>query len=84
MIYKAEVPMDLILSKLIEDANELNPKYNERAFYLRDREAFVAWIFELADKLRVQPETFHHAVNLFDAYLMQPDIQQHMKKIRYL
>ena len=63
--------MDLMLNKLIEDGNELNPTYNQRAFYLLDREIFVVWILELAEKLRVQPETFHHAVNLFDAYLMQ-------------
>ena len=75
MTFKTEVPMDQILDKLIEDAQELNPVYNARAFYLHDRKIFIAWICELAEKLRVQPETFHHAVNLFDAYLMRGDIE---------
>lgn len=44
----------------------------------------MTWICELADKLRVQPETQHHSINLFDAYLMRPDIELHMKKMRHL
>lgn len=84
MSFKTEVPMDMILSKLVEDATQLNPQYNPRAFYTHNREIFVNWIFELAEKLRVQPETFHHAINLYDAYLMQPDIQQMVQRLRHL
>jgi hypothetical protein len=73
--------MDLILEKLIEDANNLNPKYNPQAFYLSNREVFVDWMFDLAEKLHVQPETFHHSINMFDAYLMRSDIQKHLSKL---
>lgn len=66
--------MDQILDKLIEDAQSLNAPFNPQAFYLANREAFVEWLFDLAEKLRVQPETFHHSVNMFDAYLMRSDI----------
>lgn len=45
--------MDIILEKLIEDANLLNPKFNSQAFYLSNREKFVEWMFDLAEKLRV-------------------------------
>lgn len=61
--------MDLILLRLIEDAEAYTPDYNKSAFYLTNRELFVEWMFDLAERLRVQPETFHHSVNLFDAYL---------------
>ena len=71
--YRTEVPMDLILTNLIEDAS-LNVAYNAAAFYLSNREVFVDWMYDLAEKLRVQPETYHHSVNLFDAYLMRPGI----------
>jgi hypothetical protein len=45
--------MDLILENLIEDANNLNPNYNPQAFYLSNREVFVDWMFDLAEKLHV-------------------------------
>jgi hypothetical protein len=69
--------MDQILSKLVEDSR-LNAMYRQDAFYLANREVFIEWMFDLAEKLRVQPETFHHSVNLFDAYLMRPDITKHL------
>jgi hypothetical protein len=40
-------------------------------------------MFDLAEKLRVQPETFHHSVNMFDAYLMKPDISQHLASLTH-
>ena len=43
--------MDIILEKLIEDANLLNPAFNPDAFYLNNREVFSDWMFELAEKL---------------------------------
>lgn len=72
--FRPEVPMDIILVKLMEDAEALNPEFRADAFYLSNREVFVEWMFDLAEKLRVQPETFHHSVNIFDAYLLRPDI----------
>jgi len=51
--YRAEIPMDIILSKLIEDGNHLNPKYRPDSFYLANREMFVEWIHDLSEKLRV-------------------------------
>jgi len=45
--------MDIILEKLIEDSNALNPIFNPQAFYLNNREVFVEWMFDLAEKLRV-------------------------------
>lgn len=75
--------MDVILDKLIEDANALNPAFYPQAFYLSSREVFVDWMFDLAEKLRVQPETFHHSVNLFDAYLMRQDAQLHLSKLSH-
>jgi hypothetical protein len=69
--------MDQILDKLVDDCR-LNAVYRQDAFYLANREVFVEWMFDLAEKLRVQPETFHHSVNLFDAYLMQPNISKHL------
>jgi|LauGreDrversion4_2_1035121.scaffolds.fasta_scaffold549472_1 hypothetical protein len=45
--------MDIILEKLIEDSQALNPKFNSQAFYLSNRESFVDWMYELAEKLRV-------------------------------
>ncbi len=47
------MPMDLILEKLMEDASSLNPKFRSEAFYLSNREVFVEWMFDLAEKLRV-------------------------------
>lgn len=38
---------------------------------------------DLAEKLRVQPETFHHAVNMFDAYLLRPDVTRHISKLAH-
>lgn len=73
--------MDLILEKLIEDSQALTPKFNSQAFYLTIRESFVDWMYELAEKLRVQPETFHHSVNMFDAYLSRSDISKHIGKL---
>lgn len=75
--FRTEVPMDLILDNLIEDAHALNTPFNESAFYLTHRESFVEWMYDLAEKLHVQPETFHHSVNLFDAYLLREDIRNH-------
>ena len=43
--------MDIILEKLIEDANLLNPAFNPDAFYLNNREVFIDWMFEIAEKL---------------------------------
>jgi hypothetical protein len=74
--------MDHILTNLIEDAS-LNVAYNPSAFYLSNREVFVDWMYDLAEKLRVQPETYHHSVNLFDAYLMRPGIQQHIASLEH-
>jgi len=45
--------MDVILIKLMEDAEALNPMYREDAFYMSNREVFVEWMFDLAEKLRV-------------------------------
>jgi hypothetical protein len=45
--------MDVILEKLIEDANLLNTPFNSSAFYLNNRESFVEWMFDLAEKLHV-------------------------------
>ncbi len=75
--------MDVILQKLIEDAQALAPKFNSQAFYLANRESFVDWMNDLADKLRVQPETYHHAVNMFDAYLLRPDVTRHISKLTH-
>lgn len=75
--------MDIILEKLMEDAFALNPAYRQDAFYLSNREVFVEWMFDLAEKLRVQPETFHHSVNLFDAYLLRSDIQKHLSSLTH-
>lgn len=38
---------------------------------------------DLAEKLRVQPETFHHAVNMFDAYLLRPDVTRHISQLTH-
>jgi len=51
--FRAEVPMDVILEKLIEDANLLNTPFNQSAFYLTNRECYVDWMFDLAEKLHV-------------------------------
>jgi hypothetical protein len=51
--FRAEVPMDVILEKLIEDANLLNTPFNQSAQYLPERENFVEWMFDLAEKLHV-------------------------------
>jgi hypothetical protein len=45
--------MDVILEKLIEDAIALNTPFNSSAFYLSNRESFVEWMFDLAEKLHV-------------------------------
>lgn len=45
--------MDIILEKLIEDTKLLCPEYNAAAFYLSNREVFVEWMFDLAEKLHV-------------------------------
>lgn len=45
--------MDVILEKLIEDANLLNTPFNQSAQYLPERENFVEWMFDLAEKLHV-------------------------------
>ena len=73
--------MDVVLARLMDDANRLNPTYNSRAFYLQNREVFVEWMFDLAEKLRVQPETFHHSVNMFDAYLLRGDTSSHLASL---
>ena len=75
--------MAVILTKLRQDANRLNPKYRSSAFYLQNREVFVEWMFDLAEKLRVQPETFHHSVNMFDAYLLRPNSSQHLASLTH-
>ena len=75
--------MDIILEKLIEDSQALNPKFNSQAFYLSNRESFVDWMYELAEKLRVQAETFHQSVNMFDAYLLRPEISKHIGKLQH-
>ena len=72
--FRCEVPMDVILTKLVEDWHLLKPVYRPEAFYLSNREVFCEWMFDLAEKLRVQPETFHHSVNMFDAYLQKPGV----------
>jgi len=51
--FRTEIPMDIILEKLIEDSNTLIPPFNPQAFYLSNREVFVEWMFDLAEKLRV-------------------------------
>jgi hypothetical protein len=60
--------MDRILKRLIE-MQKHGRLYKPDAFYVESREMFVEWMCDLSDRLRVQPETFHHSVNIFDAYL---------------
>lgn len=72
--FKCEVPMDVILKRLTE-CQKLGRLYNPDAFYVESREIFVDWMCDLSDRLRVQPETFHHSVNIFDAYLQRADIK---------
>jgi hypothetical protein len=80
--YKCEVPMDLILKRLTE-CQRLGRLFNPDAFYVESREMFVDWMCDLSDRLRVQPETFHHSVNIFDAYLQRSDIKQHLAGIKH-
>lgn len=74
--------MDIMLERQLQGL-KLHRKYIPRAFYVKDREVVVEWLCDLADKLRVQPETFHHCVNMFDAYLQRPDINDHLSSINY-
>jgi len=74
--------MDVILKRLIEDSS-LGRQYNPYAFYLDDRELYVDWMCDLSERLRMQPETFHHSVNLFDAYLQRHDIREHIVSIKF-
>lgn len=74
--------MDIILKRLIE-CQQLGRMYKPDAFYVESREMFVDWMCDLSDRLRVQPETFHHSVNIFDAYLQRSDIKQHLASIKH-
>lgn len=38
-------------------------------------------MFDLSERLRVQPETYHHSVNVFDAYLMREGISSHLNSL---
>ena len=60
--FKAEVPMDRVLDRLVEGQN-LGKLYNPHAFYVRYREFYIDWMCTLCGELDHQPETFHHAVN---------------------
>ena len=68
--------MDAMLHDLLSDGKAMNTAYNPSAFHLSIRENFVQWMSDLSEKLKVQIETYHHSVNLFDAYLMRRDIQR--------
>jgi hypothetical protein len=74
--------MDSILKRLIENSSH-GRHYNPKAFYLEDREMYVDWMCDLSDRLRVQPETFHHSINLFDAFLQRHDIREHIASIKF-
>lgn len=74
--------MQTILDKLIEDSS-LNPKYNSQAFYLSNRELFVEWMQDLAEKLQVHAETLHHSVTLFDSYLSRASMPAHLSKLAH-
>jgi len=78
--FKAEVPMDRILDRLVEGQN-LGKLYNPQAFYVRYREFYIDWMCTLCGELDHQPETFHHAVNTLDAYLQRSDIIHHIRAI---
>lgn len=60
--------MDQILDRLVE-SQTLGKLYNPRSFYRRIREFYVDWMANLCGELNHQQETFHHSVNVFDAYL---------------
>ena len=72
--------MDLILKRLIE-GSKLGRMYNPDAFYVESREMFVDWMCDLSERLRVQDETMHHSIGIFDAYLQRPDIKKHLASI---
>mmetsp|Transcript_28721 Transcript_28721/g.38292 ORF Transcript_28721/g.38292 Transcript_28721/m.38292 type:complete len:108 (-) Transcript_28721:3277-3600(-) len=74
--------MDNILDGLVE-CQSLGKRYNPRAFYVRTREFFIDWMGNLCGELQHHTETFHHSVNVFDAYLQMPNIKQHIVNTRY-
>ena len=78
--FRAEVPMDLVLTRITEKMGH-GRMYRPEAFYVSNREVFVDWMCDLAEKLRAQPETFHHSIGLFDAYLQRADITQHLASL---
>ena len=76
--FKAEVPMDRILDRLVE-CQSLGKRYNPRAFYVRTREFYIDWMGNLCGELQHQQETFHHSVSTFDSYLQLQHIRQHIQ-----
>jgi hypothetical protein len=70
--------MDLILDEMITDTLLTTTTFNPHATHLQNRENFVEWMCDLSDKLKVQPETFHNSVNVFDAYMMRKDALKHL------
>merc|ERR1719246_162095 len=74
--------MDDILDGLIE-CQSLGKRYNPKAFYVGTREFFVEWMGNLCGELQHHTETFHHSVNVFDAYLQMKGIKQHIMGMHY-
>ena len=75
--FRAEVPMDRIMDRLVE-CQTLGKLFNPTAFYIRTREFYVDWMSQLCGELQHQPETFHHSVSTFDAYMQLSDIKKHI------
>ena len=54
--FKAEVPMDDILNRLVE-CQSLGKRYNTKAFYCDSRERYIEFIGCLCGELQHHPET---------------------------
>jgi hypothetical protein len=47
----------------------VNKSYNPTAVYVKQRRPVVDWMSELGESLNLQPETFHHAIGVYDGFL---------------
>lgn len=75
--------MDMILDRLVQ-GQTLGKLYNPQAFYVQDREMYINQMYNLCQELNHHPETFHHAVSTYDAFMQREDIMSHFSEMSFL
>ncbi len=79
--FKVDIPLDEMLSRLIE-RQSVGKIYNPAAAYVKKRRVIVDWMCEMGEDLKFEPEAIHHSIAVFDAYFSINQIESHLQSLK--